>query len=97
MDEAALVEALKEKKIAGAALDVTQKEPIDPENPLLAMDNVLTAPHIGGATKEAEARSSMICAQGIVDFLSGIKPEFPVPPMRETLEQMNLKENRLDA
>ena len=88
VDEIALIEALNEKKIAGAALDVTQKEPINPENPLIAMDNVLTAPHIGGATKEATARSSLICAQGIVDFLNGKKPEFPVPPMREMLNTM---------
>ena len=88
VDEAALIEALKEKKIAGAALDVTQKEPIDPENPLIAMDNVLTAPHIGGATREAADRASQICAQGIVDFLRGKKPEYPIPPMKAMLDAM---------
>ncbi|MBQ7797098.1 MAG: hydroxyacid dehydrogenase [Lachnospiraceae bacterium] len=91
VDEEALIKALEEKKIAGAALDVTQKEPINPDNPLLAMDNVLTAPHIGGATKEAASRSSLICAQGIDEFLNGIKPDFPVPPMREQLNAMDLK------
>lgn len=93
VDEAALIEALNEKQIAGAALDVTQKEPIDPDNPLLSMDNVLTAPHIGGATKEASARSSLICAKGIVDFLNGTKPEFPVPPMRTMLDEMKWNES----
>lgn len=92
VDEDALIAALNEKKIAGAALDVTRQEPINKDNPLLEMDNVLTAPHIGGATKEASSRASFICAQGIDDFLNGRKPDFPVPPMREVLNAMNLKE-----
>ena len=82
VDEEALIEALKAGKIAGAGLDVLTKEPLDPENPLLSMDNVLTAPHIGGATKEASSRSSLVCAEGIDDFLSGRRPKYPVPLMR---------------
>ena len=85
VDEEALIEALKAGKIAGAGLDVLAKEPLDPENPLLFMDNVLTAPHIGGATKEASSRSSLVCAEGIDDFLSGRRPKYPVPPMRAKL------------
>lgn len=91
VDEDALIQALQEKKIAGAGLDVLKQEPLDPKNPLLEMDNVLTAPHIGAATKEASSRSSLVCAQGIDDYLCGRKPEFPVPPMREMLNSMNLK------
>ncbi len=45
VDEAALVKALQEKWIAGAGLDVFEKEPIDPDNPLLEMDNVVVTPH----------------------------------------------------
>ena len=86
VDEEALIEALKEKQIAGAALDVLKKEPMEKDNPLLDMDNVVTAPHIGGATKEASSRSSLICAQGIDDFLSGRKPEFVVPPMSDMVK-----------
>ena len=86
LDEEALIEALKEKQIAGAALDVLKKEPMEKDNPLLDMDNVVTAPHIGGATKEASSRSSLICAQGIDDFLSGRKPEFVVPPMSDMVK-----------
>ena len=89
IDEEALIKALEEKQIAGAALDVTREEPFSRENPLLEMDNVLTAPHIGAATKEASSRSSLACAEGIDDFLSGRTPKYPVPPMREQLEQMN--------
>ena len=86
VDEEALIQALNEKQIAGAALDVLKQEPIAKDNPLLEMDNVVTAPHIGAATKEASARSSLICAQGIDDFLSGRKPEFVVPPMRDMVK-----------
>ena len=89
IDEEALIKALEEKQIAGAALDVTREEPFSRENKLLEMDNVLTAPHIGAATKEASSRSSLACAEGIDDFLSGRTPKYPVPPMREQLEQMN--------
>lgn len=87
VDEEALIRALNEKEIAGAALDVLKQEPIDKDNPLLEMDNVVTAPHIGAATKEASARASLICAQGIDDYLSGRKPEFVVPPMRDMVKQ----------
>lgn len=87
VDEPALIRALKENKIAGAGLDVLEKEPIDPANPLIAMDNVLTAPHIGGATKEASSRSSVACAQAIDDFFSGRTPKFVVPELRDLLNQ----------
>lgn len=91
VDEEALIRALQGKQIAGAALDVLRQEPIDPSNPLLNMDNVLTAPHIGAATREASSRSSLTCAVGIDDFLSGRRPEFPVPPMKKMLDEMGLQ------
>jgi D-3-phosphoglycerate dehydrogenase len=50
VDEKALIEALKQKEIAGAALDVFEQEPVDPMNPLLHMDNVIVTPHIASAT-----------------------------------------------
>src|ERR1700716_3146608 len=52
-DEAALVEALRDKRIAGAGLDVWAKEPPPPDHPLLQFDNVLASPHTAGVTKEA--------------------------------------------
>ena len=87
VDEPALVQALRDGKIAGAGLDVLEKEPIDPDNPLISMDNVLTAPHIGGATKEASSRSSLACAQAIDDFFSGRTPKFVVPELRDLLQK----------
>ena len=87
VDEAALYRALQEEKIAGAGLDVLEQEPIDPSNPLVAMDNVLTAPHIGGATKEASSRSSVACAQAIDEFFSGRTPKFVVPELRDLIQK----------
>ena len=83
--EEELCEIMKAEKIAGAALDVMQSEPVDPENPLLHMDNVVVAPHIGAATKEATDRASLHCAMSIHEVLSGEKPTWPVPEMKETV------------
>ncbi|MCI8422740.1 MAG: hydroxyacid dehydrogenase [Lawsonibacter sp.] len=83
VDEAALIRALEAKKIAGAGLDTVEQEPFDESNPLLAMENVLVAPHIGGATREASARSSVACAEAIDDFFSGRTPKFIVPELRD--------------
>ncbi len=50
IDEAALIEALQARRIAGAALDVFEQEPLPPESPLWKMDNVIVAPHISGSS-----------------------------------------------
>lgn len=86
VDEPALIRALEAKKIAGAGLDVVAKEPFDLDNPLLKMENVLVAPHIGGATKEASTRSSVACAEAIHDFFSGRIPNFVIPEMRDMIK-----------
>ena len=87
VDEAALIRALEDHQIAGAGLDVLEKEPVDPENPLLYMDNVLTAPHIGGMTREAAVRASLTCAKAIDDYFSGKAPQFVIPEMRDMLQK----------
>lgn len=81
--EEELYEIMKNEKIAGAALDVMQSEPVDPQNPLLHLDNVVVAPHVGAATKEATDRASLHCAMSIHEVLSGEKPTWPVPEMKE--------------
>jgi D-3-phosphoglycerate dehydrogenase len=53
IDEAALAGALRDGRLSGAALDVLQKEPPNPDNPLLQMDNVLITPHIAAGTRDA--------------------------------------------
>ncbi|WP_134704604.1 D-glycerate dehydrogenase [Ammoniphilus sp. YIM 78166] len=75
VDETALIHALQEKRIAGAALDVYEKEPVDPENPLLKMANVVTLPHIGSATRETRAKMAMKAARNAIAALQGEIPE----------------------
>jgi len=78
VDEAALIEALRAKRIAGAALDVFEQEPVDPANPLLAMDNVIVTPHALCWTDECFHNMASIGLKSIVDTLSGQTPEFVV-------------------
>jgi D-3-phosphoglycerate dehydrogenase len=78
VDEAALIEALRAKKIAGAALDVFEREPVAADNPLLAMDNVIVTPHSLCWTDECFHNMAVTGLQSIVDALAGRRPEFVV-------------------
>jgi len=78
VDEAALVEALRTGRIAGAALDVFEQEPVVPENPLLAMDNVILAPHALCWTDECFHNMASTGLASIVDLLDRRVPEFVV-------------------
>lgn len=71
VDEKALYKALKEKWIAGAALDVVEEEPISPANPLLELDNVTITPHIAGLTQEVPLKSALIIADEITKYIRG--------------------------
>lgn len=71
VDEAALAEALAEKRIAAAALDVFEKEPPDPANPLLKMPNVTVTPHLGASTEEARLKVAVDIAEQFVEFFNG--------------------------
>jgi D-3-phosphoglycerate dehydrogenase len=79
-DEAALADALRNKKIAGAGLDVWTKEPPPTDHPLLAFDNVLVSPHTAGITKEARANMGKIAASQLLDALDGKRPPRIVNP-----------------
>ena len=79
-DEAALLEALRDKRIAGAGLDVWAKEPPPPEHPLLQFDNVLASPHTAGVTKEARENMARIAAEQMLDALDGKRPPRIVNP-----------------
>ncbi|MDR3590817.1 MAG: 2-hydroxyacid dehydrogenase [Negativicutes bacterium] len=89
VDEQALIEALKAKKIAGAGLDVFGFEPIKPDNELLTLDNVTLTTHIAGTTREALTRSPEILMEDIYKLLSGGKPRFVIN--REVLERPEFK------
>jgi len=73
-DETALADALKAKRIAGAGLDVWEKEPPPIDHPLLAFDNVVVSPHAAGATKQARTNLATMGAEQILAILDGKKP-----------------------
>lgn len=78
IDEGALIEALEANEIGGAGLDVTEKEPANPNHPLFRMDNVILTAHNAATTKEAMDSMALDSAQGVDDFLSGNEPKYVV-------------------
>ena len=73
INEAELIEALEQKEIAGAGLDVFEKEPIDSNNRLLKLDNVVLTPHVAYKTEEALNRRMEVTVKNIADFRDGKK------------------------
>lgn len=78
VDEKGLIKALKNKWIAGAALDVFESEPLKANSPLIRMENVVLLPHIGSATYQVRSRMSEIAAQNIIEILQGRKTPYVV-------------------
>ncbi len=70
LDEIALADALKEKRIHGAAIDVYAAEPPAKDHPLFALDNVVLTPHLGASTDEAQTAVSVEACRAIVGYLS---------------------------
>ena len=79
-DERALFEALRSKTIAGAGIDVWDKEPPPADHPLLQFDNVIASPHTAGVTREARANMGRIAAEQMVMILDGKRPPRIVNP-----------------
>jgi D-3-phosphoglycerate dehydrogenase len=71
VDDTALIAALESGKLAGAGIDTYTVEPVNPEHPLLKLDNVICTPHIGSATEDAMLQCACISAQNIVSYLRG--------------------------
>ena len=71
IDEVALAAAIKEGKVAGAALDVCEQEPVSPENELLKFDNVIITCHLGASTEEAQVNVAVEVAECVRDYLLG--------------------------
>ncbi len=78
VDETALIKALQDKRIAGAAIDVFDPEPPHRENPLLHMENVIVTSHLGAMTEESLRNMATMVAQGVLDVLEGRQPQYPV-------------------
>jgi glyoxylate reductase len=71
VDQRALYEALKSGKIKGAGLDVFNKEPIPPDDPLLKLENIVFTPHIGSATKTTRDRMAVLAVENLIAGLEG--------------------------
>jgi glyoxylate reductase len=78
VDQKALYTALDEERIAAAALDVTDPEPIDPSDPLLTLPNVIVTPHIASASVATRSRMAMLAAENLVEALNGRVPKYAV-------------------
>ena len=80
VNERALIAALQAGKLAGAGLDVFEKEPIDSENPLLKMENVVALPHVGSATEATRQAMVDLATENVLAVLRGKPPLTPVNP-----------------
>jgi glyoxylate reductase len=80
IDQMALIKALRNRWIAGAGLDVYEKEPICSSNALLRMNNVIILPHIGSATYQTRSKMARVAAENLLNILNGIEPLYLVNP-----------------
>ena len=80
VDEAALIEALQEHRIAGAGLDVYDPEPPAPDHPLFKLDNVVLTPHLASFTDEGRRRMGMMVAEDVLRVLRGEPPVYQANP-----------------
>jgi D-3-phosphoglycerate dehydrogenase len=78
VDEKALYDALHNKTIAGAGLDVFVDEPWKPGNPLLSLDNLVATPHCAYNTPESKLRAEIQCAEMILEYSAGKRPRFAI-------------------
>ncbi len=87
IDEAALIKALSEKRIKGAALDVFEGNLPKQDNPLLSMENVIVTPHTAAFTTEALERMAYQAALGIVEVLEGLPVTYAVNKIHDAFEE----------
>lgn len=80
VDQGALYDALKSGQIAAAGLDVTDPEPISPDDPLLSLDNCVVLPHIGSASIATRNKMATMAAENLIAGLKGEMPPHPVNP-----------------
>ena len=82
VDENALIQALKDKQIFAAGLDVYEKEPLQ-SSELFQLNNVVTLPHVGSATQATRKRMAELAYQNLIDALSDKQPRYLVNPVFE--------------
>lgn len=80
VDQEALYDALKSGQIAAAGLDVTDPEPISPDDPLLSLDNCVVLPHIGSASIATRTKMATMATENLIAGLKGEMPPNPVNP-----------------
>lgn len=80
IDTDALAVALRDRRIAGAALDVFEQEPLPAAHPLCRLDNALLTPHTAGSTDEALRAAAEQCADQIIEVLATRRPAHLVNP-----------------
>lgn len=80
VDEQALIDALRNRQIRAAGLDVFEREPLAPDSPLLQLDNVVATPHMGSATHETREAMARCAVENMISALSGEKPKDLVNP-----------------
>jgi phosphogluconate 2-dehydrogenase len=80
VDEAALVEALQQRTIRAAGLDVFEREPLNHDSPLLRLNNVVATPHIGSATHETREAMAACAVENLLSALAGERPDNLVNP-----------------
>jgi phosphoglycerate dehydrogenase-like enzyme len=80
VDQAALTKALRERRIAGAALDVFEHEPLAPDDPLRSLDNVILAPHAVALTDEIFRDGALSVVRSVLAVAAGERPEFVLNP-----------------
>lgn len=78
IDEKALYEALKEKRIAAAGLDVFNSEPIEQDNPLLKLDNIVFTPHLGASVQETRVLMAVTAAEEVMRVFQNEEPLYPL-------------------
>ena len=91
IDEAALIQAIKDGKVAQAALDVYSKEPLNPDSPLLDVPEIICTPHLGASTGEAQDKVAIAISDQMIDFLKygSIRNAVNMPSIdEETLKQI---------
>lgn len=94
VDQDALYRALKEERIAGAALDVLAKQPPDPGDPLMALDNVVFTPHCAAITNETGREASLLIVRAALDLLRGKLPRYPVNLLNPVVARKFVRNNQ---